>query len=52
MRQAYSILWLMWCLFQGYLKEILGEIAEYNRNPPHRFTWELKAEYRHYGNTS
>ncbi|XP_075239287.1 general transcription factor IIF subunit 2-like [Convolutriloba macropyga] len=36
----------------GYLKDILGEIADYNRNPPHRFTWELKPEYRHYGNTS
>ncbi|XP_063721565.1 general transcription factor IIF subunit 2-like [Symsagittifera roscoffensis] len=33
----------------GYLKDILTEIADYNRNPPHRFTWELKPQYRHYG---
>jgi len=32
----------------NYLKETLQEIANYNTMPPHKYTWELKAEYRHY----
>lgn len=32
----------------SYLKEILQEIAAYNTMPPHKYTWELKPEYRHY----
>ncbi|KAF4086932.1 hypothetical protein AMELA_G00090200 [Ameiurus melas] len=31
-----------------YLKEILREIGVYNPRGPHKSTWELKAEYRHY----
>ncbi|XP_060785897.1 general transcription factor IIF subunit 2b isoform X1 [Neoarius graeffei] len=31
-----------------YLKEILREIAVYNPRGPHKSTWELKPEYRHY----
>lgn len=32
----------------NYLKEMLQEIAIYNTMPPHKYTWELKPEYRHY----
>ncbi|CAH1245396.1 GTF2F2 [Branchiostoma lanceolatum] len=31
-----------------YLKEVLKEIATYNLKAPHKNTWELKPEYRHY----
>ncbi|KAK7153759.1 hypothetical protein R3I94_007199 [Phoxinus phoxinus] len=31
-----------------YLKEILREICVYNPRGPHKSTWELKSEYRHY----
>ncbi|XP_015114332.1 general transcription factor IIF subunit 2 [Diachasma alloeum] len=31
-----------------YLKEILNEVCNYNLKNPHRNTWELKPEYRHY----
>ncbi|KAM9486707.1 general transcription factor IIF subunit 2b isoform 2-T2 [Clarias gariepinus] len=31
-----------------YLKEILREIGVYNPRGPHKSTWELKPEYRHY----
>jgi len=31
-----------------YLKEILKEICDYNVRMPHKNTWELKREYRHY----
>jgi len=31
-----------------YLKEILKEICDYNLKNPHKHTWELKREYRHY----
>lgn len=31
-----------------YLKEILGEICNYNMKSPHRNMYELKPEYRHY----
>jgi len=31
-----------------YVKEVLSEIAQYNTGPTHRYTWELKPEYRHY----
>ncbi|XP_035218577.1 general transcription factor IIF subunit 2-like isoform X2 [Stegodyphus dumicola] len=31
-----------------YLKEILKEICNYNAKNPHKSTWELKPEYRHY----
>ncbi|TWW80617.1 General transcription factor IIF subunit 2 [Takifugu flavidus] len=31
-----------------YLKEILKEIGTYNNKGPHKSTWELKPEYRHY----
>ncbi|KAI5651426.1 transcription initiation factor IIF, beta subunit domain-containing protein [Phthorimaea operculella] len=31
-----------------YLKEILNEFCNYNRKNPHKYTWELKPEYRHY----
>ncbi|XP_077071374.1 general transcription factor IIF subunit 2b [Siphateles boraxobius] len=31
-----------------YLKEILREIGVYNPRGPHKSTWELKSEYRHY----
>ncbi|ROL54908.1 General transcription factor IIF subunit 2 [Anabarilius grahami] len=31
-----------------YLKEILREICVYNSRGPHKSTWELKPEYRHY----
>ncbi|KAI5621165.1 transcription factor IIF, polypeptide 2[Danio rerio], partial [Silurus asotus] len=31
-----------------YLKEILREIGVYNPRGPHKSTWELKQEYRHY----
>uniref|UniRef100_A0A0N5AZ69 General transcription factor IIF subunit 2 n=1 Tax=Syphacia muris TaxID=451379 RepID=A0A0N5AZ69_9BILA len=34
----------------GYVKEILMEIAQYNTVPPHKSMWELKPEYRSYGN--
>uniref|UniRef100_A0A6B2FC35 General transcription factor IIF subunit 2 n=2 Tax=Bothriechis TaxID=44726 RepID=A0A6B2FC35_BOTNI len=33
-----------------YLKEILREIGIYNFKGPHKSTWELKPEYRHYQN--
>ncbi|KAL7983983.1 hypothetical protein Chor_004523, partial [Crotalus horridus] len=36
--------------FQIYLKEILREIGIYNFKGPHKSTWELKPEYRHYQN--
>jgi transcription initiation factor TFIIF subunit beta len=32
----------------SYLKEILKEICEYSVKNPHKNTWHLKAEYRHY----
>jgi len=31
-----------------YLKEILGEVCNYNMKSPHRNMYELKPEYRHY----
>lgn len=31
-----------------YLKEILGEVCNYNLKNPHKNMWELKPEYRHY----
>ncbi|KAG8239300.1 hypothetical protein J437_LFUL018856 [Ladona fulva] len=31
-----------------YLKEILKEVCNYNLKNPHKNTWELKPEYRHY----
>ncbi|KAF2356387.1 Transcription initiation factor IIF beta subunit [Trinorchestia longiramus] len=31
-----------------YLKEILKEVCDYNIKNPHKNTWELKREYRHY----
>lgn len=31
-----------------YLKEILKEVCDYNVKNPHKNTWELKPEYRHY----
>ena len=31
-----------------YLKEILKELCNYNLKNPHKNTWELKPEYRHY----
>ncbi|KAJ3591690.1 hypothetical protein NHX12_006822 [Muraenolepis orangiensis] len=31
-----------------YLKEIMREIGVYNAKGPHKSTWELKPEYRHY----
>lgn len=34
--------------FQTYLKEILKEIGTYNNKGPHKSTWEVKPEYRHY----
>lgn len=34
--------------FQTYLKEILKEIGMYNNKGPHKSTWEVKPEYRHY----
>lgn len=34
--------------FQGFVKEILTEIAVYNTMPPHKSMWELKPEYRNY----
>lgn len=33
----------------AYLKEILKEICIYNLKAPHKNMWELKPEYRHYG---
>lgn len=36
----------------GYVKEILMEIGQYNAVPPHKSMWELKPEYRSYGNKS
>jgi transcription initiation factor TFIIF subunit beta len=33
---------------QGYLREILTDIATYNTSPPHKSMWELKPEYRNY----
>ncbi len=36
-------------MLQGFVKEILVEIANYNTAPPHKSMWELKSEYRHYG---
>uniref|UniRef100_A0A8C6XAC2 General transcription factor IIF subunit 2 n=1 Tax=Naja naja TaxID=35670 RepID=A0A8C6XAC2_NAJNA len=33
-----------------YLKEILRDIGIYNFKGPHKSTWELKPEYRHYQN--
>jgi hypothetical protein len=35
-------------MLQGYLKEILNDIAIYHTRPPHRATWQLKDEYRAY----
>lgn len=35
-------------LQQQYLKEILNEHCIYNAKNPHKNTWELKPEYRHY----
>jgi transcription initiation factor TFIIF subunit beta len=32
----------------GYLKEILKDICEYSVKNPHKNTWHLKPEYRHY----
>jgi transcription initiation factor TFIIF subunit beta len=32
----------------SYLKEILKEICEYSVRAPHKNTWHLKPEYRHY----
>uniref|UniRef100_A0A915JQB4 General transcription factor IIF subunit 2 n=1 Tax=Romanomermis culicivorax TaxID=13658 RepID=A0A915JQB4_ROMCU len=32
----------------NYVKDVLQEIANYNTMPPHKYTWELKQEYRHY----
>lgn len=32
----------------SYLKEILKEICEYSVKNPHKNTWHLKPEYRHY----
>lgn len=32
----------------SYLKEILKEICEYSVKNPHKNTWHLRAEYRHY----
>lgn len=34
--------------FQTYLKEILKEIGMYNNKGPHKSTWQVKPEYRHY----
>eukprot|EP00057_Strongylocentrotus_purpuratus_P027280 XP_011681754.1 PREDICTED: general transcription factor IIF subunit 2 [Strongylocentrotus purpuratus] len=31
-----------------YLKEMLQEIGTYHQKAPHKYMWELKAEYRHY----
>jgi len=31
-----------------YLKEILNDVCNYNLRGPHKNTWELKPEYRHY----
>lgn len=31
-----------------YLKEMLQEIGTYHQRAPHKYMWELKAEYRHY----
>ncbi|CDW57264.1 general transcription factor IIF subunit 2 [Trichuris trichiura] len=36
----------------NYLKDVLCDIAQYNTMPPHRYTWELKPEYRHYQESS
>ena len=33
---------------QPYVKEILNEFCVYNSKNPHKNTWELKPEYRHY----
>jgi transcription initiation factor TFIIF subunit beta len=32
----------------SYLKEILKEYCEYSVKNPHKNTWHLKPEYRHY----
>lgn len=32
----------------SYLKEILKELCEYSVKNPHKNTWHLKPEYRHY----
>uniref|UniRef100_A0A914XZ56 General transcription factor IIF subunit 2 n=1 Tax=Panagrolaimus superbus TaxID=310955 RepID=A0A914XZ56_9BILA len=37
---------------QGYLREILNDIAIYNTSPPHKSMWELKPEYRAYRATT
>uniref|UniRef100_A0AC34FY16 General transcription factor IIF subunit 2 n=1 Tax=Panagrolaimus sp. ES5 TaxID=591445 RepID=A0AC34FY16_9BILA len=37
---------------QGYLREILNDIAIYNTSPPHKSMWELKPEYRAYRSTA
>ncbi|CAD5231423.1 unnamed protein product [Bursaphelenchus xylophilus] len=34
----------------NYIKEILTTIANYNTTQPHKNMWELKSEYRDYGN--
>eukprot|EP00116_Pleurobrachia_bachei_P001726 sb/3461988/ len=36
---------------ENYLKEFLGEMCVYNNKAPHKNTWELKPEYRHYDQT-
>uniref|UniRef100_A0A5S6R4K1 General transcription factor IIF subunit 2 n=1 Tax=Trichuris muris TaxID=70415 RepID=A0A5S6R4K1_TRIMR len=36
----------------NFLKDVLCDIAQYNTMPPHRYTWELKPEYRHYKESS
>lgn len=33
-----------------YIKEVLTSIANYNTAQPHKNMWELKPEYRDYGN--
>lgn len=43
------------CFFlhvKPYLKEILNEFCVYNNKNPHKNTWELKPEYRHYNSSS
>lgn len=33
---------------QTHLKDIIRDIGVYNSKGPHKSTWELKPEYRHY----
>uniref|UniRef100_A0A8D0L9Z0 General transcription factor IIF subunit 2 n=1 Tax=Sphenodon punctatus TaxID=8508 RepID=A0A8D0L9Z0_SPHPU len=42
------LIFILFFLFQIYLKEILREIGIYNVKGTHKNTWELKPEYRHY----